>query len=311
MEIPYEWTEDSYLFDFNSMPSEELSDYIDYIFRKRWYVLDKGTPVDGFYSKSQPVSGLNPNHYTTVELRYKVEIYSSGGKTYLEIFRAYGGFPMDINEKLWGNKYLNIELTELNKIVNQIKFLKPSIKGYLVCNKCGAYYEVHKEESYEDFPDKCECGGTFKYIVSPKQPDKKTVKRTKTARPTEYLRAPAAIILVSLACLAGFADVTDSGITFLIGLSGLTFGMCFVLMRYRSHELVLNMIYRRLIYLLAAVLFFGGSWVLIIVLIQIDNYSVTMIEFSLFTIIAVIFGLGMILKTINPEDPRNFLDPPL
>ena len=36
-----------------------------------------------------------------------------------------------------------------------------------------------------------------------------------------------------------------------------------------------------------------------------------MIGFSLFTIIAVIYGLGMIFKTISPDDSRNFLDPPL
>jgi hypothetical protein len=28
-------------------------------------------------------------------------------------------------------------------------------------------------------------------------------------------------------------------------------------------------------------------------------------------IIAIIFGLGMIFKVISPDNPRNFLDPPL
>lgn len=314
MEVPYEWTGDSYLFNFDSMPIEELSDYINYIFRKRWYILEKGTPVDGFYSKSKMVSDLNPNEYATLYCRYKVEIYSRGGKTYLEIIMPYHGHSQ-IEEKLIGDKYLekclNLKLNELDQIIDHIKFLKPLINGYLVCNKCGAYYEVHKEESPDLFDKNCECSGTFKYIMGPTQPDEKLVGMKKTAGPAKYLRAPAALILVSLSCFAGAILYQTVIINVLIGLFGLTCGMCFMLMRYRSHELVLEIIYRRLIYLLAAVLFFVGSWGLINVIIQIDNYNITMLEFSLFAVLSVIYGLGMIFKMISPDNPRNFLDPPL
>ena len=41
MEIPYELTDYSYLFDFGPMPIEELSTHIDYILRMRWYLLDR------------------------------------------------------------------------------------------------------------------------------------------------------------------------------------------------------------------------------------------------------------------------------
>ena len=57
------------------------------------------------------------------------------------------------------------------------------------------------EESPADFPDNCECGGIFKYITGPKQPEERTVERKEKTVPTEYLRAPAAMVLVSLACL--------------------------------------------------------------------------------------------------------------
>lgn len=35
---------------------------------------------------------------------------------------------------------------------------------YLVCDKCGGYYELQLGESTEDFTNKCECGGNLKYF---------------------------------------------------------------------------------------------------------------------------------------------------
>ena len=35
--------------------------------------------------------------------------------------------------------------------------------GYLVCEKCGGYYELKPGEKPEDFSDKCECGGKLSY----------------------------------------------------------------------------------------------------------------------------------------------------
>lgn len=37
--------------------------------------------------------------------------------------------------------------------------------GYLVCEKCGGYYELKEGESIDDF-DGCECGGKFRYVES-------------------------------------------------------------------------------------------------------------------------------------------------
>lgn len=34
-----------------------------------------------------------------------------------------------------------------------------SLNGYLVCNNCGGYYELQKDESWKDFDTECECGG--------------------------------------------------------------------------------------------------------------------------------------------------------
>lgn len=34
-----------------------------------------------------------------------------------------------------------------------------SLNGYLVCSKCGGYYELQPSESWKDFNTECECGG--------------------------------------------------------------------------------------------------------------------------------------------------------
>jgi len=36
--------------------------------------------------------------------------------------------------------------------------------SYLVCDKCGGYYELQSGESPNDFDARCECGGTLKYV---------------------------------------------------------------------------------------------------------------------------------------------------
>lgn len=38
-------------------------------------------------------------------------------------------------------------------------------KGYLVCDKCKGYYELHKDESPDDFGS-CQCGGDLTYYTS-------------------------------------------------------------------------------------------------------------------------------------------------
>ena len=43
--------------------------------------------------------------------------------------------------------------------------IKPTKKEqhFLVCDKCGGYYELQKGESPEDFSDECECGGHLEH----------------------------------------------------------------------------------------------------------------------------------------------------
>jgi cytoskeletal protein RodZ len=56
--------------------------------------------------------------------------------------------------------------------------------GYLKCDKCGGSYELQEGESPEDFSDKCECGGTLRYVenldtnFSDELPKKKITKKS-------------------------------------------------------------------------------------------------------------------------------------
>lgn len=304
MEVPFEWTGNSYLFYFDPILSEKLSQYVSYVFRKQGYNLDEGTPIDGFYTKNKFGDSLGffrlPSKY-----KYQVEIFSKENKTCLEMSRVFHGSLMSADKKIYGNNYLN---SELNNIVNQIQFLKPSIKAYLICDNCGAYYEIHEDESPEDFPDKCECGGTFKYIAMPKSLDKKLVGRKKTTGPTEYLRTPLALIVVSLACI--WSIQFDQSLIATSGIVGLGFGFLLLLIRLREQEFLFKMSSRRLIYFLSAVLFFTESWVLFDLSIQ-GNAGIMSAISLILLLVSVIFGLGMIFKIISPDNSRNFLDPPL
>lgn len=47
IQVPYEWTGDSYLFNFGSMPVEEVTTRIDKLLTKRGYSLEDGTLSHG------------------------------------------------------------------------------------------------------------------------------------------------------------------------------------------------------------------------------------------------------------------------
>ena len=53
------------------------------------------------------------------------------------------------------NEEISIRLARKRKGIN--------CEGYLICDKCGGYYELQPCECPEDFSDKCECGGNLKY----------------------------------------------------------------------------------------------------------------------------------------------------
>ena len=55
--------------------------------------------------------------------------------------------------------------------------------GFLVCDKCGGYYELQEGESPSDFTDKCECGGKLKYIENLKDIRRDTEEKPEKSKP--------------------------------------------------------------------------------------------------------------------------------
>lgn len=170
MEVPFEWTGNSYLFDFDSMTVEKLSLYVDFLFKQQGYRLEEGYTVNNVYYKYDESVLPNVSAYLLFFLsplyKFEVEINSSGGKTYLEIFKIFNGRLMSFQKLIYGKNYPN---SELNIMADKIKLLRLSSNSYLVCNACGEYYELQEGESPDELTDRCECGGNLKYI--PKQLD--------------------------------------------------------------------------------------------------------------------------------------------
>ena len=126
IQVPFEWTGESYLFNFGSMPVEEVTSRVDKLLTKRGYSLEDGTLSHGVCIRltNSGVRGDIPKLY-----RFEFGTYSSGGTTYFEIAPSFKGLIMSM-DKIWnGKNYLH---NELAAIVNKIQYLRP-FKGYLAC----------------------------------------------------------------------------------------------------------------------------------------------------------------------------------
>jgi len=93
-------------------------------------------------------------------------------------------------------------------------------QGYLVCEKCGGYYQLQTGESSEDFSDKCECGGNLKFvqdlddnsaegIISEKQNFK---DKLKSLLNNKWNLAFIGVLIVVI-CLVGFTSTQKAVVT--------------------------------------------------------------------------------------------------
>lgn len=228
MQVTFELTENGILFDFDSIPPNTLSNYINYIFKQQGYRLDDGTLINGVYIRTQ-ISIAFPNFFNPV-YKFKVEIYSNSEKTYLRISKTFRGRYVSLNKKMYGENYSN---SELNKIVNELKFLKPSVSGYLICDKCGSYYELKVGESPNDFDLNCECGGTLKYINNLNQLNEKLIEKQINSYPNRYLRASLFLTLFCL-ILCLLAIVSKLNIIIVIGIITVVFSLVIGLIYIKS-----------------------------------------------------------------------------
>jgi hypothetical protein len=63
-------------------------------------------------------------------------------------------------------KLIKTDITKYKAIPERIISLE-NRGAYLVCKKCGTYYQIPEGESADDYSDECECGGKLKYLGSP------------------------------------------------------------------------------------------------------------------------------------------------
>lgn len=231
LQVPYEWTGDGFLFEFNSLSVEILSDYVNYIFRNKGYHLAEGTQINGIYVR------IRYAHIDQIFKSYgsvyktQVKIYSNEDKTYLETLKKFSGFFMFIDKLKYGKNYPNFELSQ---IADQISLLNPEIEGYLICDKCGSYATIKKEESPEDYDTNCECGGILKYIHI-NQIDEKLVEKYKKSNGKIYSNFPAIIIWLILSL--GFFIIVFTDKTIGMELSVISFtlflGLGFLIIRFK------------------------------------------------------------------------------
>jgi len=149
------------------------------------YNLEEGTPVNGVYSIGSPLRSLlyqfafiqaEPLQYFFVRrYKFKVEMYSNEGVTFLEISKALAGLRYALFYGLvyWQAFYSD----EFNRIIDALTYLRFD-QGYLVCDKCGGYYVLQPGESPDDF-SVCQCGGKLEYHLFPNEPEQKEPPKPK------------------------------------------------------------------------------------------------------------------------------------
>ncbi|WP_321421080.1 hypothetical protein [uncultured Methanobacterium sp.] len=169
--------------------------------------------------------------------------------------------------------------------------------GYLVCNKCGGYYELKDGESPDDFDLTCECGGTLEYVDELK--NELTPNRRKNLSNIKYL-IPGLLIGQSALNICAISY----NLTFIIvlGIIGVLFGVIFLLIRIMDLEKTLDLRYRRIIYFLTALFLIVESFGLVVIWPYVSIYSRAKLGIPFIIICGIFAFLIMILKTVNPEE---------
>jgi hypothetical protein len=165
---PLEWSNNVCIIDYDSWPVKDLSYTVKDLFEDANYRLEEGTLVNGIYGRGHESLRLAIG-YLAFRYRFKIEIYSDNGYTFLKISRAISNFSIIcIDGLVYGNALYN---DTFKGIVDVLKYLQPDYNGKLVCNKCGGYYKLEPGEFPDDF-DKCQCGGKLKYYPLSEQHSK-------------------------------------------------------------------------------------------------------------------------------------------
>lgn len=97
------------------------------------------------------------SQYKTTDSDESLDTIVQTGK---DVINELGGFLNKVSSSL-DNKSSKSPSTR----TNTPRIAKPQKEnpGYLICDKCGGYYELQPGEAPENFSDQCECGGKLKF----------------------------------------------------------------------------------------------------------------------------------------------------
>jgi len=173
--------------------------------------------------------------------------------------------------------------------------------GYLVCNKCGEYYEFPEGEVPEDFSDKCDCGGTLEYFDNSGKLKRKKAEKKIQKLFGDYSSIPSMLVIFSLFLF--IAMYYNLPIIVTLGIVGLIFGLTFYLVNKIGIWKKLNVKIKQLIYFTSAILFFIESGAIIILWFNFEYFSRGKVLAPIMVLLGVICGIIMIMKTLNLDDP--------
>ena len=182
--------------------------------------------------------------------------------------------------------------------------------GYLVCDKCGGYYELQKGESSDTFDENCKCGGKLGYVDNLDEEIEVSNTKESDILFKKYIFPPTLLIMGSAICVC-LGILYNVSATIFLGFIGVILGLIFLIIRIMGLESTFDVKYMQLVYFLSAIQFLIISYILIINWIQIDNSFRAKIILPIFIILSIIACLSMISKTVYPDNPQNLLNQPV
>lgn len=128
--------------------------------------------------------------------------------------------------------------------------------SFLVCDKCGSYYELQPGEFPEDFIDECECGGKLEFVESIDDPSFENINSKRESLVARVLNIPNDSVLypkhnlsfdigvlLSLMGLVGFliliVDISQTNLIFIPSILLLAAGAPFLSYSYGFNWILL------------------------------------------------------------------------
>lgn len=94
----------------------------------------------------------------TLKSRIMVIVMVSNDEIRRRLLKKRGGSPQKELTEDW-----SVSSEELKQKFREKRGHEKENTGYLVCDSCGGYYELHDGESPKDFTLECECGGRLEH----------------------------------------------------------------------------------------------------------------------------------------------------